>query len=344
MNTLTKSKFEEVERLASGIVLARELDGTLDAARELHARGIPPIMGAADAPVHPLAPPTVSGTNITVDLMLNQPTRITRMIMDLSLQRFIADRIFGNGGGVTGGAVVYDEATINELYAARDVQRIEPGAEFPIIETERRGPKVAPVEKWGGKVWIPDEARDRNQTVVFTNKVRQLTNTIIRKINQRAIDTLEAALAAYPSQVGVGTDWSAVVVGGSSQSNASEFPAADFALAAQKAEENELGINYDLWLLNPQEYTQLIIIYGAAGLRDLLAAMNVSVYVSNRVTAGTAYVVASGQVGEMRIEKPLGTETWREPGRERTWVQSGVRPVMFVNNPYAVRKFTGLAG
>src|SRR5262245_49833950 len=106
-------------------------------------------MGGIDSPVHPLGPPTISGTNITVDLMLNQPTRITRMISDLTLQRFLADRIFASAGGVTGGAVVYDEETTNQLYLARDVQRVEPGAEFPVLTGERLVPKVAEVEKWG---------------------------------------------------------------------------------------------------------------------------------------------------------------------------------------------------
>src|SRR4051812_37148507 len=55
---------------------------------------------------HPLGPPTVSGTTISVDMMLRQPRRITRMIMDMTLQRFVADRIFSSGGGVVGGAVV----------------------------------------------------------------------------------------------------------------------------------------------------------------------------------------------------------------------------------------------
>lgn len=317
--------------------------GEFDRLREFQSIGTDLVM-AAGSPVHPLAAPVVTGTQLTVDMMLNSPTRITNMISDLSLQRFVVDRIFGNGGSVSGGAVVYDEVAENELYAARDVQRIEPGAEIPIIETARRAPKVAPVEKWGGKVWIPDEAKDRNQSVLFTNKMRQLTNTIIRKINQRAMDVLAAAIAANPGQVTIGTDWGNVVVGGSSQSNADEFPAFDFALAAQRAEEQELGIVYDLWLLNPQEYTRLIVIYGSNGLRDLLSELGISIYVSNRVPAGTAYVVAQGQVGEMRVEKPLGTETWREPGRERTWVQSTVRPVMFVNNVFAIRQFTGLNG
>src|SRR5574343_628975 len=56
---------------------------------------------------HPLGPPTVSGTDITVDQMMNQPTRVTRMLMDLTLKRFLADRIFASAGGVTGGAVIY---------------------------------------------------------------------------------------------------------------------------------------------------------------------------------------------------------------------------------------------
>src|SRR5881392_1965989 len=140
---------------------------------------------------HPLGPPTISGTTITVDTMLNQPTRITRMIMDLSLQRFIADRIFTSGGGVTGGAVIYDRVTANQLYATRDVERVAPGNEVPEITGDRLVPSVAEVEKWGGKVYITDEARQRNNSANFTNLVRQLTNTIVRKINARAIATLE---------------------------------------------------------------------------------------------------------------------------------------------------------
>lgn len=292
---------------------------------------------------HPLGPPSVSGNNITIDTMLQQPTRITRAIMDLTLQRFIADRVFASAGGVQGGAVIYDQATTNELYAARDVQRVAPGAEFPLVTSERLVPKIAEVEKWGGKVFITDEARDRNNAVMFSNQIRQLSNTIVRKLNQRAIVELEASIAAS-GQTFVGRDWGAVVVGGSSQSNSDLFPARDFLLADQMAEEDELGVVYNLWLLNPQEYTALGLVYGS-GLADFLRSTGKSIYVSNRVPAGTAYVLAERQVGEMRVEQPLATETWRDPeGRQRTWVQSSVRPIMYVTNPYAVIKITGLAG
>lgn len=335
---------EALESLQRDIIERREADGTYEGFRQLRAAGLAPMMGGDNpSPVHPLAAPTVSGTQITVDLMLNQPARITRMIMDLTQQRFIADRVFSSGGGVTGGAVVYDVAQENELYLDRDVQKIDPGGEFPVVTSERLQPQVAEVEKWGGKVWIPDEARDRNQTALFTNKIRQLANTIVRKINQRAVETLRNAISTY-SRTAVGNDWTAVVTGGSSQSNASLWPMADFVHANEQAMEDELGVTYDLVLLNPADYAQLVIVYGADQIDALLRAVGYTMYVSNRVPAGSPIIVASGQVGEMRIEKPLGSVTWREEGRERTWTQSSVRPVFFVDNPFAVRQVTGVGG
>lgn len=306
-------------------------------------RGVIQANYPAAAP-HPLGPPTISGTTITVDTMLNQPTRITRMIMDLTLVRFLADKVFSSGGGVTGGAVIYEEAVMNELYTTRDVEMVEPGAEVPIITSERAIPKTALVRKWGGRVWIADEARDRNNSVSFTNQIRQLANTVVRKLNQRAIEVLEASITASGQTV-VGRNWSAYAGLTPNTTAFNAGPLRDFALAQQMAEEDELGVVYTLWIINPQEYANLVVgAGGPANLQALLSAMNQTLYVSNRVTAGTAYVVAGTQTGEMRVEKPLGTETWREPKRERTWVQSTVRPVMFVTNPYSVLKFTGLAG
>ena len=295
----------------------------------------------AGAIAHPLGPPTVSGTTLSVDQALNSPQRITRMVMDLSKQRFFVDRVFSSGGGVTGGAVIYDELAGNDLYADRDVQRVAPGSEFPEVTFSRRAPKVAEVEKWGGKFFFTDEARDRNAVGEFTRAVRQLSNTIVRKINQRGVDVLDAAVTANSRTV-VGNSWGSVVTTGTSASAAALWPAFDFADANRQADVEELGIVYDLWIINPQEYLSLATVYGP-DLDAMLASVGYDLYVTNRVPAGTAYVVASGQVGEMRVEQPLGTETWRDPeGKQQTWVQSSVRPLFFVDNPYAVLKFTGL--
>lgn len=290
---------------------------------------------------HPLGPPVVTGTTVTVDTMLNQPTRVTRMILDLTLQRFIADRVFASAGGVSGGAVIYDQAVLNELYADRDIQRVGPGEEFPVITSSRQQPKLAQVEKWGGKVYVTDEARDRNNSATLTNQLRQLANTIVRKINARAITELEAAITAFPSQTFAGHAWDQFNPVNTAAGNLVGSPAADLAVAQMKADQTELGVTFDTALLNPLNLMRLAQIYGA-GLGPTFAQINMSLYSSNRVAVGTAYVVASQQVGEMRIEKPLGTTAWRDEGRERSWIQSSVRPVMYVTNPFSVMKLTGL--
>lgn len=297
------------------------------------------------APVaYPLGPPTYSGNTITVDTMLNEPTRVTRRIADLTLQRFIVSAIFANGSGVSGGAVVYDQALLNELYLERDVERVAPGDEFPVVTSVRQAPRVAEVEKWGGKFFITDEARDRNDATSFNNQVTQLANTIVRKVNTRAVQTLEAAIAALGGAgTFVGNNWSTALTTGVDPTPNADLPHADFANAQLLAEQDELGVVYDLWLVNPVQKAALAVLYGAA-LNDVLAANDIAMESSNRVPAGTAYAVARGQVGEIRVEKPLATETWREAKTQRNWVQSDTRPVMYVTNPYSIRKITGLGG
>jgi len=299
-----------------------------------------PVAAADGAVYNPLAPPTISGTSFTIDYALQNPTTvITPDIIDLTEQRFFVDRVFSSAGGVTGGAVVFNIAAM-EQYAARDVQNVNPGAEFPVLTFERNVPGVALVEKWGGKFAITWEARDRNNVSEYNNAVRQLANTIVRKINQRGVAELDAAVTAF-SRTLAGNNWTTVVTGGSSQSNHTLWPARDFGKLAMVAAQEERGVDFNLLIMNPLNYADLVSIYGD-DLNAMLAGFGLSIFVTNRVTAGTYYAVAEGQVGEMRLEQPLLTRTWDDAnGIEQTWVQSSVRPLMFVNNPYAVLKVTG---
>src|SRR5262249_23648077 len=153
-----------------------------------------------------------------------------------------------------------------------------------------------------GKVWISDEARDRNDSVQFTNQLRQLSNTIVRKINARAIQVLEAMFTANPSRVyGSTTTWAPTTPYGATPTAPADWPAFDVAKAAEMAETDELGIVFDLWIINPQDYTTLLTLYGGDGLQELLDTLNIDIYVTNRVAKGMAYVVAQRQAGQMRV-------------------------------------------
>jgi len=300
-------------------------------------------MPSFNSTAYPYAAPSVNGSAVTVEQMLNQPTRITRYLSDIQLRGYVASTIFSSPTGVSGGAVIYDQLTLNDLFGNRDVQNVEPGGEFPVMQSDNPTPLVASVEKYGGKFFVTDEARDRNDGGTIQREGRKLMNSIMRKTDQKAIAVLDAAIAANASQTVVGVNWNTVVTAGSSASNATLYPAADLAKVQLLADTQELGVSFDTWIVNPAQKAQFNLIYGQGG-SDVLGSYGVNLLSSNRVAAGTAYVVAAGQVGEIRIEKPLSTETWRDHGRQRTWVQSDMRPVMYVTDPFSVVKVTGLAG
>ncbi|OZD48642.1 hypothetical protein CH252_19130 [Rhodococcus sp. 06-1477-1B] len=299
---------------------------------------------AQNASAYPLAAPAVNGSTITVETMLNQPTRITRYLSDIQLRNYISPYFFSTPGAVTGGAVVYDQLTLNDLFPDRDVQEVAPGSEFPNLTSNNPDPKVAAVEKHGGKFFVTDEARDRNDQGVIQREGRKVMNAMVRRQDNRSTAIAEAVFTAVPSQVIVGSNWNNVVTGGASQTNAAAWPGADIARAQTQADIQELGVVIDTLLVNPLQALQLRIVYGD-DLKDMLDVYGIENFESsNRVPAGTAYALAAGQPGEMRPEKVLGTETWREPGTQRTWVQTDARFVSYVTDPYSMFKLTGLAG
>lgn len=298
-----------------------------------------------NAPVsYPLGAPTISGNQLTVDLALKQPGRITKRLADLTLQKFIVDKIFaGASTDVSSGAVIYDQLTQNELYTNRDVEERAAGAEYPVIGSDRSAPKIAKSEDWGGKFWVSDEAVRRNDKIHFDNQVTQLGNTIVRKVNSRAVATLEAAIAAVGGAAVVpGHDWSVVTLSGNSPTPNNERPFADFANVQLAADVEELGVVFDLVICNPQEHTALRVAYGPE-FDAVIKDAGLDIFASNRVPAGTAYMVASNQVGFLNYEQQLQTETWREQKTKRNWVQSSVMPIMGVTNPFSIKKLTDLA-
>ncbi|MGN7861460.1 major capsid protein [Microbacterium sp. 22303] len=301
-------------------------------------------MANPNSVAYPLAAPTVNGSTITVETMLQQPTRITRYLSDITLRNYISPLFFSTPGGVTGGAVIYDQLTLNDLFPTRDVQEVAPGAEFPNTQSDNPVPLTAAVEKHGGKFFVTDEARDRNDQGVIQREGRKIMNAMVRRQDARSIATVDAAIAANPTQVITGLNWNNVVTGGSGQSNASAWPAADIAKVQKLADTQELGVEIDTLILNPDQAFQLRLVYGD-DLQALLDSYNIDTLMSsNRVAPGTAYALQAGLPGEMRPEKALGTETWREPETQRTWVQTDARFVQYVTDPFSVFKLTGLAG
>ena len=294
---------------------------------------------------YPLGAPVVANNGITVDMAFKQPGRINKRLSDLTKQKFIASEIFGEAGTTTvTGAIIYDVITINELYTKNDVEQRGPSDEYPVVQGERLQPKVAQSEDWGGKFWMEDGAIRRNDAAQMDRLTTQLGNTIIRKVNQRTVAVLEDVISNLGG-AGVipGSDWSDVTLTGTSPTPNAQRPFADIIRTQLAADVEELGYVYNVWIMNPQQEADLKIAYGE-NYASILQSANISTFVSNRVTAGTAYAAVRGGVGFLGYEQMLTTETWRTPATKQNWVQASVLPIMGVTDPYALKKVTGLAG
>lgn len=296
-----------------------------------------------DAVTFPLAGPSLSGTTYTVDSLLQTPRRVTNIVANLALQRFYVDRIFAPSGPITGGAVIYDQATSNDLYANRDVQRVEPGREFPVVAFDRGAPLTAQVEKFGGKFPVHDEARRRNETGRINRALVRLANTIVRKVQQRALAELQAAITAN-SRTAVGVSWTTAMGTAAASLAPGSGPSRDFARVQRLTMEAELGYDYNFAIMNPAEWEKLTTIYGSPA--EVNAAMGIyginGTWVTPRKTAGSVYFLAERQVGELGYEVPLNTATWRDEKIQTDWYQSSVNPIVYVTDPFAIVELTGV--
>lgn len=291
---------------------------------------------------YPPAPPTIDGAGrITVEQFLKTPSRVERVVNDLTRERFLAEKIFGSGDA-QGGAVIYDQITASELYTDRDVQAIDAGSEFPIVSSGESAPKVAAVTKWGGAAVLTYEAVRRDSRDTLNRELTKLRNTIVRKVDTVAI----AALNAAPTGGAVGTDWS---------NTTTRDAIGDVAKATNTIDNLDLGYKADTVLINPVQELELFM---DKSIRDALpkesatdnpiasgrinGLMGLTWYASNRVPLGTAYVLASTQAGSLHDEIPLYSRVVDQPERERYLIQAARVTVPVVTDPLAVYKLTGL--
>lgn len=143
-----------------------------------------------------------------------------------------------------------------------------------------------------------------------------------------------------------GLDWADAIPNGSDPTPPAETPGADLANVHLVAEQRELGVDFNLLIVSPLRKYQWNLFYGKNAQQALTDLGFSEMYSTNRLPSTYSLAVAERQVGEMRMEQPLATETSREGApqmRQRTWTQSSVRPLFLVSNPFAALRINHAA-
>jgi hypothetical protein len=211
----------------------------------------------------------------------------------------------------------------------------------------RIAPLVALVEKFGGKFPVTDEAKARNDVGRVTNQMRRLANTLTRKMQQRGIAELEAAISAFSRTTAATVTWKVAAEEARLSQKPINSPLGPLFKALQLMEELEMGYEFNTLIVSPADNYLLSLFYNEQAPQAALKTLGIeNLIVTPRKAAKSAILTAGKQVGEMRLEAPMRTTTEREGApllREQTWVQTAINPLFVVTDPYAVLEITGLS-
>jgi hypothetical protein len=137
-------------------------------------------------PTYPQTSPALS-----VQVLLKQPTRISRDLASLVYQRLITPSLFvkGSPDEVRGGAMQYQQSESIFLDSTQDVEEIAVRGAWPRVGwTEAL--KTAAVKQYGLEVPISNLSIRRNQISQFQRAMRKLANNIVRFVDTQAIALL----------------------------------------------------------------------------------------------------------------------------------------------------------
>jgi hypothetical protein len=296
----------------------------------------------------PLGPATVSGQHqVTVDVALKQPTRITRDIARLAEKQFFASDVFSGLPGVSGGTVLYElpPTTATDLFAERGFQEVVPGAEHPILTFLRGVPMATRPRKIGGKFPVTREQRARNDSRILQRAMTQAANTLALQL-----DALGMAVLAGRDHGELADDGGAVV--GDRRGHDDDDPVGHeraggrhHQRAAARRRRGTRPQRLDSIIVNPTQYAALAKLALATGqsVEQMLGAVGITnVIKSRRQTAGTALLFEPGAVGFWANEFPLRGKTWEEQDPEQTWYLWNISSAVAVDDPFAMLQLTGL--
>lgn len=144
---------------------------------------------------YPNPAPTVDPNQpvISVNSLLKAPTVLAKRIITPS-QQFLSDELF-RPGTTDSGVVIFNKAKKSDIYPSRgDVQQIEPGARYPMVDVDEGGAEMALATKFGAGYKVTDEAKRRNNTNVIVKGNLKLRNAMLRQDAYRCLAAFRGAV------------------------------------------------------------------------------------------------------------------------------------------------------
>lgn len=294
----------------------------------------------------PLAPASVSNGQVTLDLFVKEPTRISNYVSQLVQANLVSQFIF-TSTAANGGAIMFDRLEENKSTSDDDPGVIAPGAEFPMLGTDRGEPVVEAVVKTGGKFEITREAMRRNDPVVAQRNAQRIANTMVRDIDRRAFKAITDDLSEFDGALTFeSAGWAAAtgVAAGTKTAVTGEGQiVSDLLDARLLVEETDLGYSPDTLVLSPQARTNMQKLLGLDSWTGVLQSLGLTAYTTTALTnPGEALLLQRGAAGMMGVEDPISTDNEYIKARQTTEFYTWASMAFGVTDPLSIVKITGL--
>jgi hypothetical protein len=190
-------------------------------------------------------PASLSGQNITVNWLMNNPVIIYRALRTLAQQRLIANKVLTGTVDLTGsGSAVFG---ISEgIFPKRAAEKVKPLGEYPLTDDDPGTPALALTDKWGLSTRIPQELIARNRMDVVRRKMRKLVNQVVFGFDALCLSAVGSAVTqTQPASA----TWA---------TTATADPFLDLMLAAAVPDSLNQGYSVDVIALSPVYFARAV--------------------------------------------------------------------------------------
>lgn len=284
--------------------------------------------------------PTFGDQKVTVAAVLSHPTWIRAKIDELTEDSELVSSFFSDmGGPVQGGGILHPRLNGDVRYTDGDVVERAPGDEYQRVRAIDPEYRLAAVRDYGASVEITDEEIDRGDLASLNTKVLQLSNTLVRKLNQKALEAIDAA---GPDEIPAAAAWDSFLTVGPAESITPHAlrPLADLLRAKAQFVADRLGFTPDALVVSGDDALALGVGY-AQDLQGVLEAAGVEMITSPYVPTGRVYLVAKGKAGIVGYERPLTVDIIDQRQTRSKLIQCYAVPAFGVDKPQAVKVITG---
>lgn len=188
--------------------------------------------------------PTLSGQQVTVNWLMNNPVVIYRSLRTLVQQRLIGDKLLTGRVDLTGsGSAVFGVS--EGIFATRSAERVIGTGEYPLSDDDPGIPALAVTDKWGLATEVPQDLIAHNRMDILRRKLIKLANRIAFGFDALV---LSAIATAVTQEQDVAVNWT----------DSTADPFLDIMLGGAVVDELNQGYDVNVIALTPTEFARAV--------------------------------------------------------------------------------------